>query len=181
MTSGACLTCPELLVRGGWEPTPLRRNQPRVPSKPPASSPQPASRLLPPRLLLAGESPPKMKKLTGAEVRETYPALVRGARSHQRLPSDSLVPSNDPTLLFTGAGMNQFKDMFLGKGSLPHKRVTTSQKCMRVPDLENVGLTAGSPHVLRDARQLLLRRLLQGADCIPWVFGFYTEALGTAA
>jgi alanyl-tRNA synthetase len=80
-----------------------------------------------------------MKKLTGAEVRETYLRWFE-AREHQRMPSDSLVPSNDPTLLFTGAGMNQFKDMFLGKGSLPlHARVTTAQKCLRVPDLENVG------------------------------------------
>ncbi len=62
-------------------------------------------------------------------------------RGHAHLPSDSLVPENDPTLLFTGAGMNQFKAEFAGKGSLPHTRVTTIQKCFRRGDLENVGRT----------------------------------------
>ncbi|MDA1193839.1 MAG: alanine--tRNA ligase [Planctomycetota bacterium] len=62
-------------------------------------------------------------------------------RGHARVPSDSLVPENDPTLLFTGAGMNQFKAQFVGKGDLTHRRVTTIQKCFRQGDLENVGRT----------------------------------------
>ena len=62
-------------------------------------------------------------------------------RGHVRLPSDSLVPENDPTLLFTGAGMNQFKAQFVGKGDLTNRRVTTIQKCFRQGDLENVGRT----------------------------------------
>ncbi len=57
------------------------------------------------------------------------------------MPSDSLVPEDDPTLLFTGAGMNQFKDMFLGKGKLDVKKATTCQKCIRTGDIENVGKT----------------------------------------
>lgn len=63
-------------------------------------------------------------------------------KSHVIWPSDSLVPQNDPTLLFTGAGMNQFKDMFLGKGNLDFKKATTCQKCLRTGDIDNVGRTA---------------------------------------
>ncbi|MCF6156438.1 MAG: alanine--tRNA ligase [Candidatus Brocadia sp.] len=63
-------------------------------------------------------------------------------KSHVIWPSDSLVPQNDPTLLFTGAGMNQFKDMFLGKGNLNFKKATTCQKCLRTGDIDNVGKTA---------------------------------------
>lgn len=51
---------------------------------------------------------------------------------HTVLPSSLVIPHNDPTLLFTNAGMNQFKDDFLGKSSRKHKRVATAQKCIRV-------------------------------------------------
>ena len=64
-------------------------------------------------------------------------------RGHQVVPSDSLVPRNDPTLLFTNAGMNQFKDVFLGTGTRPYDRAVDTQKCLRVSgkhnDLEEVG------------------------------------------
>ncbi len=62
-------------------------------------------------------------------------------KGHSLFPGDSLVPEDDPTLLFTGAGMNQFKDMFLGKGTLGVKCATTCQKCIRTGDIENVGKT----------------------------------------
>src|SRR6476619_2960712 len=65
---------------------------------------------------------------------------------HQIVESSSLVPQNDPTLLFTNAGMVQFKDVFLGKEKRAYTRATTSQKCVRAGgkhnDLENVGFTA---------------------------------------
>src|SRR5215470_6482025 len=67
-------------------------------------------------------------------------------QGHSEVASASLVPLNDPTLLFTNAGMNQFKDYFTGKAQAPFPRATTSQKCVRAGgkhnDLENVGRTA---------------------------------------
>jgi alanyl-tRNA synthetase len=75
------------------------------------------------------------------QIRESYLSFFE-QRGHTRYSSDSLVPENDPTLLFTGAGMNQFKAMFMGKGNLPFSRATTTQKCLRMPDLENVGRTS---------------------------------------
>ncbi len=73
------------------------------------------------------------------EIRKRYlDFFVRN--SHRLVPSDSLVPQNDPTLLFTGAGMNQFKEEFLGHVS-DYRRATTCQKCVRTGDIENVGRT----------------------------------------
>jgi alanyl-tRNA synthetase len=83
-----------------------------------------------------------MKKMTGAQVREAFLEFFEEMH-HKRVPSSSLVPGNDPTLLFTNAGMVQFKDVFLGLDKRPYTRATTAQKCMRVSgkhnDLENVG------------------------------------------
>jgi len=63
-------------------------------------------------------------------------------RDHRVLPPDSLVPAHDPSLLFTGAGMNQFKDEFYGRGDKGLKRAATCQPCLRTGDIENVGRTA---------------------------------------
>src|SRR5450755_3916159 len=67
-------------------------------------------------------------------------------QQHQVVPSSSLVPGNDPTLLFTNAGMVPFKDVFLGKEKRDYRRAVTSQRCVRAGgkhnDLENVGYTA---------------------------------------
>ena len=80
--------------------------------------------------------------MTGHEIRQGF--LDYFARhGHRIVPSSSLIPADDPTLLFTNAGMNQFKDLFLGKERRDYQRATTAQKCMRVSgkhnDLDNVG------------------------------------------
>jgi alanyl-tRNA synthetase len=85
-----------------------------------------------------------MSKST-AEIRQTFLDFFH-SKGHQVVPSSSLVPENDPTLLFTNAGMNQFKDVFLGLEKRPYSRATTAQRCVRAGgkhnDLENVGYTA---------------------------------------
>ncbi len=78
--------------------------------------------------------------MTPDQLREAWFTFFE-ERDHTRYPSSSLVPENDPTLLFAGAGMNQFKAMFVGKGNLPFSRAVTIQKCFRQGDLENVGKT----------------------------------------
>ena len=85
------------------------------------------------------------KRLTSAELRALFLRFFN-ERGHQIVPSSSLVPGNDPTLLFTNSGMVQFKDVFLGKDKRPYNRATSSQRCVRAGgkhnDLENVGYTA---------------------------------------
>jgi alanyl-tRNA synthetase len=84
------------------------------------------------------------KQWTGNEVRKTFLKFF-AERGHRVVRSSSLVPTNDPTLLFTNAGMNQFKDVFLGLEKRDYNRATTCQKCVRAGgkhnDLENVGFT----------------------------------------
>ena len=75
------------------------------------------------------------------ELREAYLAFFE-AKGSERRPSDLLVPKGDETVLFTPAGMNQFKREFLGLGDPKFKRATTCQKCLRTGDIENVGKTA---------------------------------------
>jgi alanyl-tRNA synthetase len=75
------------------------------------------------------------------ELREKYLAFFE-SKGHKRVASDVLVPTWDPSVLFTPAGMNQFKDHFLGKVKLEFTRATTCQKCLRTGDIENVGRTA---------------------------------------
>src|SRR5215472_1922581 len=84
------------------------------------------------------------KVFGGNEIREMFLRFFEG-KGHKRIRSSSLVPHGDPTLLFTNAGMNQFKDVFLGLEKREYNRATTAQKCVRAGgkhnDLENVGFT----------------------------------------
>jgi len=86
-----------------------------------------------------------MKNLTSAELRTAFLEYF-ASQGHSIQPSSSLVPSNDPTLLFTNAGMVPFKEIFLGREKCNYVRATTSQRCVRAGgkhnDLENVGYTA---------------------------------------
>jgi alanyl-tRNA synthetase len=86
----------------------------------------------------------KAKSWTGNEIREAFLRFFE-SKGHRRVRSSSLVPHGDPTLLFTNAGMNQFKDVFLGLEKRDYTRATSAQKCVRAGgkhnDLENVGFT----------------------------------------
>ena len=86
-----------------------------------------------------------MSHQTSSEVRAAFLDFFR-SKGHEVVPSAPLVPANDPTLMFTNAGMVQFKDVFTGKETRAYKRAASSQKCIRISgkhnDLENVGVTA---------------------------------------
>ena len=85
----------------------------------------------------------KNNNLSGNQIRQSFIDFFRDKADHTFLPSASLVPGGDATLLFTNAGMVQFKDVFLGTDVRPYTRVVNSQKCLRVAgkhnDLEEVG------------------------------------------
>src|SRR5467141_3829097 len=87
----------------------------------------------------------RLKSMTSSEIRGSFLEFFR-KNGHTVVPSSSLVPGNDPTLLFVNAGMVQFKDVFLGAEKRPDVRAASSQRCVRAGgkhnDLENVGYTA---------------------------------------
>ena len=86
-----------------------------------------------------------MLEMPGSQVRSSFLDFFKG-KGHEVCPSSYIVPQNDPTLMFTNAGMVPFKDVFTGKETRPYTRATSSQKCIRISgkhnDLENVGVTA---------------------------------------
>ena len=103
--------------------------------------------------------------MTANEVRESFKKFFEG-KGHKIVPSAPMVIKDDPTLMFTNAGMNQWKDIILGtKDPGKDVRRVDTHKCLRVSgkhnDLEEVGHDTYH-HYVRDARQLELRRLLQG-------------------
>ncbi|HUB06560.1 MAG TPA: alanine--tRNA ligase [Myxococcales bacterium] len=121
-----------------------------------------------------------MQKLTGSQVRDTFLSFFE-QRGHRRVASSSLVPKNDPTLLFTNAGMVQFKDVFTGREARDYRRATTSQKCVRAGgkhnDLDNVGHTARHHTFFEMLGNFSFGDYFK-ADAIAWAWELVTRELG---
>jgi len=115
-----------------------------------------------------------------AELRRRFLEYFR-ERGHRVVPSSPLVPANDPTLLFTNAGMVQFKDVFLGKDKRDYKRAVTTQRCVRAGgkhnDLENVGYTARHHTFFEMLGNFSFGDYFK-REAIQYAWGFLTETLG---
>ena len=116
-----------------------------------------------------------MKALGLNEIRETYLKFFE-EKGHLRLPSFSLVPQDDPSILLINAGMTPMKPYFRGTATPPSKRITTCQKCIRTPDIEQVGLTSRHGTFFEMLGNFSFGDYFK-EEMIPWSWEFITDVL----
>ncbi|WP_338626225.1 alanine--tRNA ligase [Selenomonas sp. TAMA-11512] len=114
--------------------------------------------------------------MSGNELREAYLRFFAEKKAHLRLASASLIPENDPTLLIIGAGMAPFKPFFTGKMKPPCTRITTSQRCVRTGDIENVGRTARHQTFFEMLGNFSFGDYFK-QEAISWAWEFLTEVV----